>query len=287
MSLVRMLCVYTVLASGSAAPVHGDSGQPRVSVEWHQGRLSVNADGVPFCELLAAIANMTGVEVQGLATLEDSASIHFSNLTLRDGLEALLARTNYAMFEEPSAHGGKGRIVVIVVGHKWDSGMPAGQERGRGPQPSEPITADGPDTYQTVERLAEQGDLQALREAAVFGDPTTRALAMQRLARHDPAEAWRVATEAAGSAEATQRVLAVQVLGGLDSPEATDTLGAALQDSDLGVRHAAVVGLMTRTSPAAIQFLVQALQDRAASIRVLALELLAQRGLMRADKVIE
>ncbi|HKA43810.1 MAG TPA: hypothetical protein VKF40_17650, partial [Burkholderiales bacterium] len=40
----------------------------------------------------------------------------------------------------------------------------------------------------------------------------------------------------------------------------------------------ALMGLTSRTSPAALQFLVQALQDRAPSIRLLALDLLAQKG---------
>jgi hypothetical protein len=94
-----MLCLGAVLALGSAAPAYGDFGQPYMSVEWQDGRLSVNANGVPFDELLAAIAKKAGVDVQGLSTLEGRASIHFSNLPLRDGLEALLTQINYAAIE--------------------------------------------------------------------------------------------------------------------------------------------------------------------------------------------
>src|SRR5262249_8605410 len=281
MLFVRLSCVCgAALALSGAAPAQGDSMQPRMSVEWQQGRLSVKADGVPFRELLATVASRTGVKVHGLAALEGNASVNFANLTLVGGLEVLPAPINYAMFEEPSASAGQGRIVVLVVGRKsaLDSGMAEGQERGTDLQSSRSVAAPGPDTYRAVERLAEQKDVRALREAAAFGDSPTQALAMQRLARRDSASALRIATDAAGSAEVAQRVVAVQTLAGLNSPEATDALGAALQDSDLSVRQAALVGLTSRTSPAALQFLVQALQDRAPSIRLLALDLLAQKG---------
>src|SRR5262249_46541751 len=97
MSLIRMICVCPFLALGVAAPVQGDSMRHRMNVEWHQGRLSVNADSVPFRELLATVASRTGVKVHGLAALEGNASVHFANLTLAGGLEVLLNPINYAM----------------------------------------------------------------------------------------------------------------------------------------------------------------------------------------------
>lgn len=267
-----------------------DPGPQPPRVEWHDGRLSVEADGVGFQGLVAAVAEETAVEVHGLASVGDSASVHFVDLTLRDGLEALLAGANHVMTEEPAAHGGPARLVVRLLGHKSrpDSDAPGEEERstdapepisedGTGADPTEePTTVAGPDAYRSLELLAEQGDIQALREAAAFGDATTRALALQRLAREDPFAARRLATEAAGSAEAAHRALAMQVLGGMDGATATAALGAGLQDSDPEVRCAALTGLTGRTSPTAIQFLVEALQDRDVSVRSLALDLLAQ-----------
>jgi HEAT repeats len=280
MSFAKVLCVYAAMTLGAAAAqAQGDAGARGMSVVWHQGRLSVNATGVPFRELVAGVAAKTGVEVQVLGALPGNASVHFANLTLRAGLEALLSPMNYVMFEKPSGSGGW-RTVVILVGRNAvsPSSMASGQERGTATGASEAVAAPRPDIYQVVERLSEQGDVRALREAAVSSDPMTQALAMQRLARQEPAEALRVAKDASGSAEVAQRLLAVQVLSGLDSPEATDTLAAALQDTDLGVRHAALIGLMGRPSRVAIPFLVQALQDREVSIRLLALGTLAERG---------
>ena len=104
----------------AAAPVHGDSGRPFQSIEWRQGRLSVDVDRVPIGELLTAVAGTTGVEVRGLANVDGTVSIHFANRSLRDGLSALLNRFNYAMIDEPATGDDRERIVVIVVGPKSD-----------------------------------------------------------------------------------------------------------------------------------------------------------------------
>src|SRR5262245_12488731 len=115
MSFAKVFCVHAAMALGSSvAHAHGDAGAPRLSVGWHQGRLSVNATGVSFRELVTAVAAKTDVEVHVLGALQGNASVHFANLTLRDGLEALLTPINYAMFEKPSGDGGW-RTVVIVV----------------------------------------------------------------------------------------------------------------------------------------------------------------------------
>src|SRR4029453_4900844 len=115
------------------------------------------------------------------------------------------------MFEKPSGSGGW-RTVVILVGRNAvsPSSMASRQERGTATGVSELVAVHGPDTYQVVERLSEQGDVRALREAAVSGHPTTQGLAMQRLARQEPAEALRVAKDASGSAEVARRPLAAQ-----------------------------------------------------------------------------
>lgn len=280
MSLVRWVLVCVVLTLSATAPAYGDSRGAPLSVTWHLGRLDVDVDGVPFRELLATIASKTGVEVRGLVNVEGNASIHFADRTLRDGLAALLTHFNYAMFDEPAARSREEHIVVIVVGHRsgLDAGTPVARQRVIEQEPSGSGIVYGPDAYQAVQHLVEQGDLRALREAASFSDPTTRALAMQRLVRLDPDEARHVATNAARSEDATQRVVALQVLGGLDSVEAASALGAALTDSEPSVRHAAVVGLMGQRSPAVTHFLEEALHDNAEPIRLLAMDLLARRS---------
>jgi len=272
-SFLATAMVGAMLAVSSTGAAFADPGQLAARVQWHQGRLSIDADGVPLKDLLAAIASTTSVEMRGLAHLESAVSLHISNVTLRGGLDAALARTNYALVEQPSARDRETHMVVIVIGHKSDSGDKASGSAKVVAQ-DEPSAAADP--YQAVERFAVNGNMRALRDAVASADPTIRALAMQRLGREDPVEGRRAAIAAAKSEEPMQRVFAAHVLGGLDSPESTETLGAALADPDSGVRQAAVVGLLGQTSPAAFQFLLHALQDDDESIRRLARELLNQ-----------
>jgi len=270
-SFLATAMVGAMLAVSSTGAAFADPGQLAARVQWHQGRLSIDADGVPLKDLLAAIASTTSVEMRGLAHLESAVSLHISNVTLRGGLDAALARTNYAIVEQPSARDRETHMVVIVIGHKSDSGDKASGSAKVVAQ-DEPSAAADP--YQAVERFAVNGNMRALRDAVASADPTIRALAMQRLGREDPVEGRRAAIAAAKSEEPMQRVFAAQVLGGLDSPESTETLGAALADPDSGVRQAAVVGLLGQTSPAAFRFLLHALQDDDESVRRLARELL-------------
>ncbi len=268
-----------VLATQATA-LQADLRPVPATVVWERGLLSIDADGVMFSDLLAGIAATTGVRVWGLDSLDGlRVSLRFAGLPLLDGLGRLLAGTNYAMVVNASATAGNDHIVVAVAGRKTvaESLSP----RSAADLPAA-LADPGADAYQVLAKLAEQGDTRALRDSAEHGDPATRALAMQRLSRVDPAEALRVALVAAGRGEPAERVHALQVLGGLDRPEATQALGAALGDADMDVRHTALVSLTGQSSPAAVDLLVQTLGDEVPWIRLMALDLLARRGITAA-----
>lgn len=277
--------VLFVLALGTTASTCAYAATRPFKVEWHHQRLGVHADQVPLRELLNTVARRTGLELRGEALLEGTASVRFANRTLRDGLEALLAPFDYAMVEEQPSDDGERRVMVIIVGRSSDpvSGTAAQLFPSKVTATSGSHSMRGFDVYREVERLVEQGDLEALRESAAFGDPTTRALSMQRLAHHDPDQAQRIAIEAARSEDATERVLALQVLGGLDGVDAANVFGAALADPEAAVRQAAVVGLMGQTSPIAARFLELALKDNSEFVRLLATELRTRNDAARTS----
>jgi hypothetical protein len=258
---------------------HAEVERPASSIEWRSGRLTVDADERPLRDLLATIASKTGAEVRGLSNVDGSTSIHLAGVSLRDGLTALLNGFDYAMFEASATRSREAHIVVSIVGHRSgsESHTPATHTISAEQQVIEAKTVQGPDAYDVVQRLAEQRDLDALRDAASNGDATTRALATQRLARLDPDRARNVALNFATSDDAAQRVGALQVLGGLDSEEAANALGAALLDPEAAVRHAAVVGLTGQRSAAVTRFLELAAHDGDEPVRLLAKDLLARR----------
>src|SRR5262249_25130240 len=155
----------------------------------------------------------TGLRWRGAVTAEGEVSVRFAKRSLADALETLLHGFNYALVSEDAADPGDRRLTLIIVGRKSDgiamsARLPDRTTRTVG---GASITAER-DSYRAVQRLAEQGRIDALREAATHGDLTTRALAIQRLARESPADALDAAADAARSEDSVQRVLAVQTL---------------------------------------------------------------------------
>src|SRR5260370_24765247 len=72
------------------------SPQGSLDVRWVGMRLSVHAAGVPLSRILNQIALLTNLEIQGLDKASELASVDYSNLSLREGLEQLLGDTDYA-----------------------------------------------------------------------------------------------------------------------------------------------------------------------------------------------
>jgi hypothetical protein len=272
-----LACVALTLSA--TTPAHADAERPASSVEWRSGRLSVDVDAMPFRELFAIVASKTGVEIRGLGHVEGNASMHLAGVALRDGLATMLNEFDYVMFDAPPSRGRQTHIVVNIAGHRsrLDAQAPEMHARIADPPAMASDSAHRPAAYEVVQGLSEQGDVDALRDAASTGDSTTRALAIQRLARLEPDEARRVAVKSATSEDTSERVVALQVLGGLDSEDSAHALGAALFDREPEVRHAAVVGLMGQRSPVVASLLERATHDHTESIRLLAMDLLAQR----------
>jgi hypothetical protein len=260
--LPALLAAVLAAAPGAAAA----ADPPPASIEWHAGRLSVEAQQAPLRELLAALATLTGVEMWGIETLHGRATVSFAELPLRDGLRILLAPLGYGFIEAEAEQGGPPGMVV-VVGSRAEAGSPVDESL--------------PGAEANAEQ-GERGDVEPSGATQALADAVARSLSLQRLAREDAAAAQAAAAEAARSAHATERALAVQVLGGITGAAATDALAAALADPDPSVRQAALVGLIGRSEPAATQLLAQALADEAASVRFLARELLTQRGAIAA-----
>ena len=92
--------------------------QAHLTVEWKDGHLSVHAEKVPLSQVLQEIASQTGVEVQRLEGLDEEVSLHFSALSLRAGLQQLLAQWNYLLCERPMFREGTQPILVIVAGRR-------------------------------------------------------------------------------------------------------------------------------------------------------------------------
>src|SRR5260370_2781306 len=93
------------------------SPQGSLDVRWVGMRLSVRAKTVPLSRILNQIALLTNLEIQGLDKASELASVDFSNLSLREGLEQLLGDTDYAFILPGRSDTGKAGLLVILGSH--------------------------------------------------------------------------------------------------------------------------------------------------------------------------
>ncbi len=94
------------------------SAETPPTIEWKAERLSVSAERAPLAQILREVARRSGIEIQGLDALQELVSVRFADLSLREGLETLLAQRDYAIVGDLSLSGGKPRVRVLVSGQR-------------------------------------------------------------------------------------------------------------------------------------------------------------------------
>ena len=158
--------------------------QAPLRVEWKDTRLSVNADHAPLSQILQKVARQTGLEIQGMESLQDEVSTSFSDLPLSTGLEKLLMSANYVLLEKSTSHRDPQPGLLLITGKRGtvadkSEATPGGQEIVRGWQSLDPnlrLTQ-----VQEPGRLALQQGTAILSAAARDTDPSIRQLAYNRL----------------------------------------------------------------------------------------------------------
>jgi hypothetical protein len=247
------------------------AGVLRPTVDWRNGRLSVEGAGASLVQVLTEVARQTGLSVQGADSLRHSTNTHFVNLPLNDALGQLLANVNFALVERRC--GRNGRCLTLIILGERSPEMAAEHQQASAPQTESTVAAD--ERLRQVYRAAENGDLDALQQA-VSGDhdDATRAVALDLLGQKDPGTAAALALGAATSSDLGRRVMGLQELGSVDSPGAVKVLREALGDSDEGIRQTALAALAQQPSVAARHLIRQAAADADPIIRTLAENLL-------------
>jgi hypothetical protein len=274
------------------------SDQASLTVEWEAARLSVSAQGVSLAQILREVVRQTGIEVQGLEGLEQRVSVRFADLSLRDGLEKLLAQMDYAILGDLSAEGGK-RPARVVVSGRWpppavsarkEAAEPEG-EPARGAKGSSPDGTETEDTIEaepdpeaqraTLQVFAREGNEEALRAALRDQDQAVQATAFELLAERDPRWALNLLTEATKSEEPVTRLQALQLFeqsGRADETTTMTALREALADDTVTVRQYAIQALATRGGADAFDALRQSFfRETDPAVKVMLIESIAQQ----------
>jgi len=252
-----------------------------IKVEWQQQLLTVSADNVPIAKVILAIAEKTGMKINGIECLTDTTQAHISKLPLVLALKEILKNASY-LLQEPSADNNHHIALSILSDTAKTNQFSKSAESDKHLSPSIKISGDAgfvPTEYQKLYVYAAEGNIAALKAAIKTADSSSQVIATRLLTKINPSVASNLAVDAAQSENPNQRITAVQILSELDSMESTKALGVAVHDPNYSVRNSAVLGLHNQTSTKAIAYLTEALQDEEASIRALALDLLAEKGI--------
>ncbi len=291
------LIVLTILLSSPAF------AQPPIKVEWKEGRLSVVAENVPLSRVLAEVARLTGIELEGIEQLQEKVDIHLSGVVLTEGLQNLLAHADYAI-RYGSGPEGAHRLQVVVFGQrgvlKVQNGAPSEVKTVTQPARIEaepPRPQIGAREQKLVAPAAPQADDDRPRKATadpdsayVSGPQDVRALRPE-VANDDSAEQVQALHQLLGSSNQanqpaslnalsdalesnnhTVQTEAIQALAGQGSSQAMELLQEAFGSSDPAVRLAVLQSV--GESNQGLPFLQQAVSDPDPSVSAFASELL-------------
>lgn len=268
------------------------SARTALTVEYQNGRLSVSAEKVPLARILREVAHQTGLEIQGLESVEADVSVRFSGLPLRDGLLALLAHVNYILIKERSQQGSTRPTRALVLGRAAtpppetipdeERAKPAG-EIATQEEPGGMLAALVADPHPSlrqwaVERLAEKGDEEAfirLLETLEDENPEVRQAALAGLGQYGWASMEPLKALLHREKDTEVRAAALHLLGQVGREEMVDLLRGMLADEDPQIRIAAVEALGFAGSSIATDALIGAAADADAGVRIAALRTLA------------
>jgi hypothetical protein len=243
-------------------------------IGWRGGRLTLSAERVPLATILVAVMRRTGLEVQGLENVQGEVSVELAGVTLKEGLESLLAHTDYVLqdFTGPS---GSARVRVLILDRQ---NSPGGQELVATHTPIQPSNIQG---LKLEAMKADQANLEELRKALQDSDPAVRAAALEALSQEDAQTAAKMLSELPGAKQGgVDRLQALQRLvqnGQSDGAAVLSSLADALRDKDPAVRAFAIQNLAGRGGAEAMGYLRDAFHDLDPANRMLALESVVQR----------
>lgn len=88
--------------------------EPSFEMKWTEGRLTVTAEQAPLASIIREVALAVSMDVQGLDWLQQKVSVVFSDLTLAEGLQVLLADVDYVLVESMSPEGHSPAMKLIL-----------------------------------------------------------------------------------------------------------------------------------------------------------------------------
>lgn len=246
-------------------------------INWNQSQLSISADNAPLTKILTEIMAQTGLEIRGLPSIQDTVSLDFSNLSLREGLQKVLVKNNYLIIDKKSSDGTIIPGTVIILNSQTGSLMPMATDEQQ-------AEADGdiPEVSARLSRLeqligANAPDLkESLYAATKDNEPMIRELAYRELYQRGDVNVLDILRRDARGEDIDVRRTALEVLSQLDQENAIEILSEAASDSNIDIRQTALENLSQ--TERGLTIIKEKLRNPDPDVRIAAIETLASLG---------
>lgn len=254
--------------------------------EWHQLQLTVSADKMPLTKILTDITAQTGLEVRGSLTSQDIVSLAFTNLSLREGLQRLLAGKNYLIVDRKFPDGVVMPSLVLILDSQMDSIPLVAKEKMRIEADSDKDDVPARLSHLAQSIKANAPDLRETLYAAIRdNEPMIRELAYRELHQRGDAMVLDILRRDARSEDVDIRRTALETLPQLDPENAIEILSESLSDDSIYIRQNALEKLSKMEHGLVI--IKSKLQDPDPDVRMAAIEVLASLGEDSAWEVTE
>ena len=246
-------------------------------INWNQSQLSISADNAPLAKILTEIMAQTGLEIRGLPSIQDTVSLDFSNLSLREGLQKVLVKKNYLIIDKKSSDGTIIPGTVIILNSQTGSLMSMATE-----EPQAEADGDIPEVSARLSQLeqligANAPDLEeSLYAATRDNEPMIRELAYQELYQRGDANVLDILRRDARGEDIDVRRTALAVLSQLDQENAIELLSEAASDINVDIRQTALENLSQ--TERGLTLIKEKLRDPNPDVRIAAIETLVSLG---------
>ncbi len=279
-----LMCLVPAVAP--AAP------PPQLELKWEAERLTLDAEGVPLSQVLAALSAKTGIEITGAGALDDRVSAHFAGMELIRALQELLSGLDYAIAAGPRVSR------VLIVHSARNSGWTPPPVRTEAAEPAKPDASSAaiqpavtevaelplPDVVPQDAKLAAIGTAANDRDRAALtgylrdGDAAVQASAFQELAVQSKDTAVESLLAEIKDPGQPSRLQALQLLvqsAGAGETITMGTLRDALKDPDPAFNAYAIQMLAGNGDPGAVDLLTDAFHGAGDATRLMIVEQLA------------
>lgn len=246
-------------------------------IEWSHARLTMTTHATPLVKILNDITATTNLKILNLPSSQETVTLDFAKLSLRDALQRILRGKNYLIVDKQLADGASIPDLVLILDATTPSNQPTAIQDTQNSSIS--VEADTSQRLAQLERSikANAPDLkETLYSATRDSEPLLRELALRELhQRGDPGVVDLIRQDARSDSIDIRRT-ALEMLPELDKKTAMALLSEAASDSNTDIRQTALEKLSKMEGGA--DTIKNKLHDLDPSVRIAAIEALASLG---------